>query len=79
MPVHLLPGERDPASLESPQPPLSGAMFPRASQSQSFFLHANPSRFDIEGIEYDQMVNEILTDSSSHDVNLVFSCLLANP
>lgn len=43
MPVHLLPGERDPASTAVPQQPIHFALLPRAGRFDSLHRHTNPA------------------------------------
>ncbi|GAC95902.1 potential acid sphingomyelin phosphodiesterase [Pseudozyma hubeiensis SY62] len=43
MPVHLLPGERDPASVAIPQQPIHFALLPRAGRFDSLHRHTNPA------------------------------------
>ncbi|SJX65031.1 related to HYS2-DNA-directed DNA polymerase delta, 55 KD subunit [Sporisorium reilianum f. sp. reilianum] len=43
MPVHLLPGERDPASVAVPQQPIHFALLPRAGRFDSLQRHTNPA------------------------------------
>lgn len=43
MPVHLLPGERDPALVAVPQQPIHFALLPRAGRFDSLQRHTNPA------------------------------------
>ncbi|CDR99417.1 hypothetical protein [Sporisorium scitamineum] len=43
MPVHLLPGERDPASVAVPQQPIHFALLPRSGRFDSLQRHTNPA------------------------------------
>ncbi|KIS67108.1 DNA-directed DNA polymerase delta subunit POL31 [Mycosarcoma maydis] len=43
MPVHLLPGERDPASVAVPQQPIHFALLPRSGRFDSLHRHTNPA------------------------------------
>lgn len=43
MPVHLLPGEQDPASIAVPQQPIHFALLPRAGRFDSLHRHTNPA------------------------------------
>lgn len=43
MPVHILPGERDPASVAIPQQPIHFALLPRAGRFDSLHCHTNPA------------------------------------
>lgn len=47
MPVHLLPGERDPASIAIPQQPIHFALLPRAGRFDSLHRHTNPAWISI--------------------------------
>lgn len=49
MPVHILPGERDPASIAIPQQPIHFALLPRAGRFDSLHRHTNPSWLDLGG------------------------------
>ncbi len=43
MPVHILPGEKDPASVAIPQQPIHFALLPRAGRFDSLHRHTNPA------------------------------------
>ncbi|KAN0062183.1 DNA polymerase delta small subunit Cdc1 [Thecaphora frezii] len=49
MPVHLLPGERDPASVAMPQQPIHFALLPRAGRFDSLHRHTNPAWIGLDG------------------------------
>lgn len=49
MPVHILPGEKDPASVAIPQQPIHFALLPRASRFDSLHRHTNPAWLSIGG------------------------------
>lgn len=49
MPVHLLPGEKDPASVAIPQQPIHFALLPRAGRFDSLHRHTNPAWLRIGG------------------------------
>ncbi|SNX86449.1 related to HYS2 - DNA-directed DNA polymerase delta, 55 KD subunit [Melanopsichium pennsylvanicum] len=47
MPVHILPGEHDPASAAIPQQPIHFALLPRAGRFDSLNRHTNPAWLSI--------------------------------
>ncbi|KAJ1025895.1 hypothetical protein NDA16_002521 [Ustilago loliicola] len=49
MPVHLLPGEKDPASVAIPQQPIHFALLPRAGRFDSLHRHTNPAWVSVGG------------------------------
>ncbi|EPQ26179.1 uncharacterized protein PFL1_06386 [Pseudozyma flocculosa PF-1] len=49
MPVHILPGERDPASVAMPQQPIHFALLPRAGRFDSLHRETNPTWIGLDG------------------------------
>lgn len=51
LPIHLMPGERDPAAHSLPQQPLPRGMFGDIKSSKGFKCETNPTWLSIEGCQ----------------------------
>ena len=74
MPVHILPGERDPASIAMPQQPIHHALLPRASKFSSLHRETNPAWIGLQGRKMlgtsGQNIDDIAKYSPAHSSRL---------
>ncbi|KAF9009363.1 DNA polymerase alpha/epsilon subunit B-domain-containing protein [Cyathus striatus] len=86
MPIHILPGDSDPAATILPQQPLPKAMFGEASKFPTFFCETNPTYLNIapaaisdENLEPNLSMRRTILVNAGQPLNDMFKYLVTPP